>query len=117
VPSMPHVSALPGLPTSRPFEALACGIPLVCSPWEDAEHLFTPGLDFLMARDGAQMERHLAALREDAGLRQALAEHGRRTVLARHTCAHRVEELLGVCRELGVETDPLGSVAQERVFA
>ena len=117
VPRQSYATGLPGLPTIRPFEALACGIPLVCSPWEDAEHLFTPGLDFLMARDGAQMERHLAALREDAGLRKALAEHGRMTILARHTCAHRVEELLGFCRELGVETDSLGSVAQERVFA
>jgi spore maturation protein CgeB len=117
VPRRPYVTALPGIPTIRPFEALACGIPLVCSPWEDAEHLFSPGLDFLVARDGAQMERHLAALREDAGLRRALAEHGRRTILARHTCAHRVEELLGFCRELGVETGSLEPVAQERVTA
>ncbi len=117
VPRRPYVTALPGIPTIRPFEALACGIPLVCSPWEDAEHLFSPGLDFLVARDGAQMERHLAALREDAGLRRALAEHGRRTILARHTCAHRVEELLGICRELGVETGSLEPVAQERVTA
>jgi spore maturation protein CgeB len=117
VPRRPYSSALPGLPTPRTFEALACGIPLVCAPWEDAEHLFTPGLDFLVARDGEQMERHLAALREDADLRRALAEHGRRTILARHTCAHRVEELLGFCRELGVETGSLGSVVQERVTA
>jgi spore maturation protein CgeB len=117
VPRRPYVTALPGIPTIRPFEALACGIPLVCSPWQDAEGLFTPGLDFLVARDGAQMERHLAALREDEGLREALAEHGRRTILARHTCAHRVEELLAICRELGVETGSLGPVAQERVTA
>ncbi|MCR6655870.1 MAG: glycosyltransferase [Opitutus sp.] len=46
VPRRPYVKALPGIPTIRPFEALACGIPLVCSPWRDAEHLFTPGEDF-----------------------------------------------------------------------
>jgi spore maturation protein CgeB len=117
VPRRPYVTALPGIPTIRPFEALACGIPLVCSPWQDAEGLFTPGLDFLVAKDGEQMERHLAALREDEGLRKALAEHGRKTILARHTCAHRVEELLAICRELGVEIGSLGSVAQERVTA
>jgi spore maturation protein CgeB len=74
-------------------------------------------MDFLVARDGAQMERHLAALREDEALRKALAEHGRGTILERHTCAHRVEELLAICRELGVETGSLGPVVQERVTA
>ena len=43
VPRRPYVEALPGIPTIRVFEALACGIPLVCAPWDDAEGLFTPG--------------------------------------------------------------------------
>jgi spore maturation protein CgeB len=103
VPRRPYVEALPGIPTIRPFEALACGIPLVCSPWEDAEHLFTPGKDYLVARDGGQMKRHLDALVHDAGLRRELAEHGRRTILARHACAHRVDELMNVLDELGPE--------------
>jgi spore maturation protein CgeB len=29
-----------------------------------------------------------------------LAEHGRKTILARHTCAHRVDELLGIYAEI-----------------
>jgi len=45
VPRRPYVKALPGIPTIRPFEALACGIPLIMSPWNDAENLFTPGRD------------------------------------------------------------------------
>ena len=57
VPREPYARALPGVPTIRVFEALACGIPLLSAPWEDAEHLFTPGRDFLVARDGAQMRR------------------------------------------------------------
>jgi spore maturation protein CgeB len=40
---------LPGIPTIRVFEALACGIPLVSAPWDDSEHLFRPGEDFLVA--------------------------------------------------------------------
>lgn len=40
IPRRPHVLALPGIPTIRPFEAMACGIPLICSPWEDSENLF-----------------------------------------------------------------------------
>jgi spore maturation protein CgeB len=49
------------------------------------------------------MRAHLRSLREEPALARALAEHGRRTVLARHTCAHRVDQLLGICRELGLQ--------------
>jgi spore maturation protein CgeB len=94
VPRRPYVEALPGIPTIRPFEALACGIPLVCAPWDDWEGLFTPGSDYLVANDGREMRRHLRDLAHDPALRRVLANHGRRTILARHTCAHRVDELL-----------------------
>jgi spore maturation protein CgeB len=100
VPRRPYVAALPGIPTIRVFEALACGIPLVCAPWEDAERLFTPGEDFLVARNGGEMRRHLSVLLRDGELARMLAEHGRRTVLARHTCAHRVDELLDIHAEI-----------------
>ncbi|HET7043271.1 MAG TPA: glycosyltransferase [Gaiellaceae bacterium] len=100
VPRRPYVESLPGIPTIRPFEALACGIPLVCSPWEDAEGLFTPGRDYLVARDGREMTKLLRELLADGDLRGSLAEHGRRTILARHTCAHRVDELLAIVEEL-----------------
>ena len=40
VPRRPYVTALPGIPTIRVFEALACGIPLVSAPWHDEERLF-----------------------------------------------------------------------------
>lgn len=100
VPRRPYVEALPGIPTIRPFEALACGIPLVSAPWEDAEELFTPGKDFLVARNGAEMTQHLRDLVHDAEARRELAEQGRRTLLARHTCAHRTDELLAIHREL-----------------
>ncbi len=96
VPRRFYVTLLPGIPTIRVFEALACGIPLVSAPWDDSEGLFTVGEDFLMARDGAGMERHLAALLHDADLRAALAARGLATIAARHTCAHRVDELMGV---------------------
>jgi spore maturation protein CgeB len=100
VPRRPYARALPGIPTIRPFEALACGIPLVSAPWEDAEGLFTPGRDFLVARDGRQMQRHLRDVLGDPGLREALVESGLRTVHARHTCGHRVDELLALCARL-----------------
>jgi spore maturation protein CgeB len=96
VPRRPYVQALPGIPTIRVFEALACGIPLVSAPWDDCEGLFEPGADFLVARDGAQMREHLRAVLGDPALAAALAAHGRRTIVARHTCSHRVDELLAI---------------------
>lgn len=97
VPRRPYVRALPGIPTIRVFEALACGIPLVCSPWDDAEHLFTPGEDYLVARNGGEMTSHLRELLANPPRARRLADHGRRAILARHTCAHRVDELLAIC--------------------
>jgi spore maturation protein CgeB len=98
VPRRPYVEALPGIPTIRVFEALACGIPLVSAPWDDAEGLFTPGSDFLVARDGADMKRHLRDVLHDRELAASLRTHGLRTIRERHTCAHRVDELLATIR-------------------
>ena len=96
IPRRPYVKALLGVPTIRPFEALACGIPLVCAPWEDSEHLFTPGEDYLVARDGAEMKRQLHRLLADPQLAGRLSAHGQKTILQRHTCAHRLDELIEI---------------------
>jgi spore maturation protein CgeB len=103
VPRRPYTEKLPGIPTIRPFEALACGIPLVSAPWDDAEGLFTPGRDFLVAHDGREMRVLLREVLHDEGLARSLAEHGLRTIRARHTCKHRVDELIAICIALGVK--------------
>lgn len=100
VPRRPYVQNLPGIPTIRPFEALACGIPLISAPWHDVENLFTPGKDYLVARNGAEMRRHLYDVLHDRELAQALVDHGRRTILQKHTCAHRVDQLLAIYESL-----------------
>ncbi|HEY8564624.1 MAG TPA: glycosyltransferase [Beijerinckiaceae bacterium] len=100
VPRRFYVEMLPGIPTIRVFEALACGIPLLSAPWEDSEGLFRPGQDFLFARDEAEMERHLRAVTNDDELRRSLVASGLETIRARHTCAHRADELLGVVAQL-----------------
>ncbi|WP_433932200.1 glycosyltransferase [Sorangium cellulosum] len=100
IPRRPGSALLPGAPGTRPLEALACGIPLVSAPWADAERLLSPGRDYLAARTGAEMTEHLRALLADPGFARGVAEHGRRTVLARHTCAHRVDTLLDLVDEL-----------------
>ena len=87
IPRRPYVAALTGIPTIRPFEALACGIPLICSPWIDSENLFEAGRDFLIARNGAEKKRHLRALLPDKQMARDIAAHGLKTIRARHTCA------------------------------
>jgi len=96
VPRRPYATTLRGIPTIRPFEALACAIPLISAPWDDAEHLFTPGADYLVARDGAEMRGHMRLLANDRAAARELARHGLETIQRRHTCAHRVTELLTI---------------------
>ncbi len=100
VPRRYYATALPGIPTIRVFEALACGIPLLSAPWDDTEGLFRPGTDFLMARSGAEMAAHMRAVTRDAALREQLAASGLETIRARHTCAHRADQLLDIARRL-----------------
>ncbi|MBV8274583.1 MAG: glycosyltransferase [Verrucomicrobia bacterium] len=102
VPRRPYVQALPGIPTIRPFEAMACGIPLVSAFWDDAEGLFSAGRDYLVARNGEEMRKHLCTLLEDAGLAADLAAQGFETIRSRHTCAHRVDELLEIHAALAI---------------
>jgi spore maturation protein CgeB len=101
VPRRAYTRRLPGVPTIRVFEALACGIPLLSAPWEDREGLFSAAEDYLVARNGAEMRAQLKLVLEDRAAAEQLAEHGLRTVRTRHTCAHRVDELLAIVQELG----------------
>jgi spore maturation protein CgeB len=103
IPRRPYLETLPGVPTIRVFEALACGIPLVCARWHETGGLFTPGDDFLVARDGREMTVHLRRLLGDSDLRRRLAARGLAAVAARHTCAHRVDELMTICQAIGTE--------------
>ena len=100
VPRRPYTRQLPGIPTIRPFEALACGIPLISAPWSDEEGLFRTGEDFLMARNGAEMENRLRDVIQDPGLRASLVRNGLETIRHKHTCAHRVDELLSIYADM-----------------
>jgi spore maturation protein CgeB len=103
VPRRPYVEALPGIPTIRVFEALACGIPLVSAPWCDTEGLFPPG-SFLMVRDGEEMAAALSRVLRDPEFAEELARAGLHAIWTRHTCAHRVKELVAVVQELAGPT-------------
>jgi spore maturation protein CgeB len=104
VPRRPYVESLPGIPTIRPFEALACAIPLICSPWDDAEHLFRQGTDYLVARNAFEMIQLMRAVLDDHGLRTSLARNGLERIRSRHTCAQRVNELMDIYHEIAPAT-------------
>jgi spore maturation protein CgeB len=106
VPRRPYVEALPGIPTIRMFEALGSGIPLVSAPWNDVEGLFRPDRDYLVARSGEEMRRHLRAVLTDPDLALDLIANGLETIRARHTCAHRVDDLLAIVGQLSPRTEP-----------
>lgn len=105
VPRRPYVEALPGIPTIRVFEAMAAGIPLISAPWDDAEHLFQPGRDYLIASNGAHMRELLHDVLSNPALASELTTTARRTILAKHTCAHRVDELFHIIADLRSETE------------
>jgi len=100
VPRRPYVEALPGIPTIRPFEAMACGIPLISARWDDCEGLFRTEQDYLVARDCAEMREAMEAIRDYPELAASLRASGLETIRSRHTCAHRVDELLAIDADL-----------------
>jgi len=100
VPRRAYAESLPGIPTIRPFEAMACGIPLVSAPWENSERLFDPGRDFAVAANGAEMKEQLVRAVTDEEWAGDMASRGLAKVRRRHTCAHRVDELLAIQQEV-----------------
>lgn len=102
IPRRPYTQALPGIPTIRVFEALACGIPLVSAPWQDTEGLIDAGRDYLLVRNQKQMKEALMDVVHDGNLARSLARRGKKRILNAHTCAHRVDQLLAIASELGV---------------
>jgi spore maturation protein CgeB len=99
VPRRQYAGGMVGIPTIRVFEALACGIPLVSAPWNDVEGLFRKG-DMVFATNCEEMRSAMVRLLEQPQGAEAQATRGLETVLARHTCAHRAEELTAICQEM-----------------
>ncbi len=99
IPRQQYSAVMNGIPTIRVFEALACGIPLISAPWQDSEELFRAG-DFLWATTAREMTDAMQHLLHEPDAAQAQAQRGRETILARHTCAHRAQELTAILKEL-----------------
>jgi spore maturation protein CgeB len=103
IPRQAYRGPLAGIPTIRVFEALACGIPLVCSPWLDEEQLFPPGC-YLQARNGHAMAAAIRNVLEDHDLAAEMTRTGREAIRKSHTCRHRAEQLLEIIASLSAES-------------
>jgi len=116
VPRGPYARQLPGIPTIRMFEALACGVPLVSAPWSDDEEIF-PADCYLQVSNGEGMKAALSALFSDPELASAISRTGLRAVLARHTCRHRAQELVRIVEGLSRSKSPRPLDQRERMVS
>ena len=96
IPRQAYRQELSGIPTIRPFEALACGVPLISAPWRNVEKLFRFGEDLLIANDLVEMMSHMENLLGNSSRAQRLRDCGLETIRRRHTCSHRVDKLVSV---------------------
>ncbi|GEM_PF-4510718 len=85
-------------PNVRPFEAAACGAPVITDEWPGLEEFFQPGAETLVARSAGDV---LACLRDlDALRRPAIAERARKGMLGAHTALHRAIEIEALVSEI-----------------
>ena len=96
IPRSQYVKMLPGTPTIRVFEALACGACLISLPWEDTDGLFTVGQDYVVAGTPKALRDAIDWLTHDDAARDSIGQHGLQTILERHTCGHRADQLLEI---------------------
>lgn len=102
IPRKPYRTTLRGIPTIRPFEAMACGIPLISVAWQDHEALFRPGEDLLFVSDEDEMKQKMKLLSKDKEMREEIARNGLETIMKKHSCVQRVGELMAICEELEI---------------
>jgi spore maturation protein CgeB len=85
-------------PSVRLFEAAACGTPIISDYWEGIDSLFEIGTEILIATSPADTVRYLTNISEEE--RKRIGGNARKKVLARHTAAHRANELIAYYKEL-----------------
>jgi spore maturation protein CgeB len=78
-------------PPTRIFEAAGAGACLISDAWAGLDLFLEPDKEVLVARDGAEVARHLATLTPARAA--AIGHAARLRVLASHTYAHRALQL------------------------
>ena len=73
------------------YEAAACGVPVISSPWDGMDYFFRPGAEILLAENADDVLRIVHDT--DASEARMIGERARRRVLSRDTAEHRVSQL------------------------
>lgn len=84
-------------PATRVFEAAGAGACLLTDAWVGIELFLQPEEEVLVARDGADVAAHLAALTPARA--RAIGDAARRRILAEHTYARRGAQVDALLRE------------------
>ncbi len=85
-------------PSSRLFEAAACGTPIISDFWEGLDKFFVPNEEILIAASSEESLYYLLETPEPE--RRRLGARARARVLARHTARHRALELESYVQEV-----------------
>ncbi|HEX2215233.1 MAG TPA: glycosyltransferase [Xanthobacteraceae bacterium] len=86
-----EMAAMGWCPSGRLFEAAACGTAIISDVWEGIEAFFSPGEEILTIQNAQDCVQAIEL--DDAQLR-LIGAAARECVLARHTSAHRAQQLL-----------------------
>jgi spore maturation protein CgeB len=78
-------------PATRVFEAAGAGACLITDAWEGIELFLEPDREILVARDGADVADHLAALTEDRA--RAIGQAARARCVAEHSYDRRAAQV------------------------
>ena len=78
-------------PATRVFEAAGAGACLITDEWPGIELFLEPGTEVLVARNGAEVARHVDGLEPERA--RAIGAAARERVLRDHTYAQRAEQL------------------------
>jgi spore maturation protein CgeB len=84
-------------PATRVFEAAGAGACLITDAWEGIELFLEPGAEVLVARDGAEVARHLQSLTPERA--RSVGQAARARILAAHTYAQRAVIVDALLRE------------------
>lgn len=85
-------------PSRQLFAAMGCCTPIISNHWEGLESFFEIGEEVLVANSATDTLSYLRGICKSE--RKLIGERGRKKVLANHTVAHRVQELLSYAEEL-----------------
>ncbi len=77
-------------PSSRLFEAAACGVPILSDRWEGLGRFFEPGQEVIVAES---TDEAVAAMELSEAELARIAQAARERVLDEHTAAHRARHL------------------------